>query len=68
MQDMTSDGHLLQLGTRVRFTREENTDGTIISFWTNDKKVIIGYIVKLDNDPTNLQRVKLKDSFKVLRI
>jgi len=65
---MASNGKPLPVGTRVRFILEQDIDGTIVDYWRNSVKVVIGYIVRPDDDPTKLLRVPIKGKFRVLRI
>jgi len=66
---MARKWNLLQIGTRVRIKRDkEHIDGKIINWLTDDKKVIVGYLVVPDNDPSSLIVLALDDEFKVLGV
>ena len=53
---MAGEWNLLQLETRVRVKGDKDIDGTITDWRTDDKdgeKVIVGYRVTPDNDPSS---------------
>lgn len=60
--------NLLQIGTRIRVKGDKGIDGHIINWLTDDKKVIVGYLVKSDDDPSTLIALALDDEFEVLGI
>ena len=65
---MARKWNLLQLGTRVRIKGDKDIDGKIINWLTDDKKVIGGYLVVPDNDPSSLIALALDDDFEVLGV
>lgn len=63
--------NLLQIGTRVRIKGDKDIDGTIIDWLTDDKdgeKVIVGYRVTPDNDPSSSINLASDDDFEVLGV
>jgi hypothetical protein len=66
---MARKWNILMIGTRVRIKRDkEHIDGKITNWLTDDKKVIVGYLVVSDNDPYSLIALALDDEFKVLGV
>jgi hypothetical protein len=66
---MARKWNILTIGTRVRIKRDkEHIDGKITNWLTDDKKVIVGYLVVSDNDPSTLIALALDDEFKVLGV
>ena len=63
---MARKWNLLMIGTRIREKDDKDIDGHIINWLTDDKKVIVGYLVKADNDPSTLLAVALDDNIEVL--
>ena len=58
---------VLKIGTRVRVKGKKNIDGQIIDWLTDDKKNMVGYLVKSDKGDPTLIMLALDDNFEVLR-
>lgn len=65
---MARKWNLLMLGTRLRVKGDKDIDGRIINWLTDDKKVIVGYLVRSDEEPSTLIALALDDEFEVLGI
>lgn len=68
---MAGEWNLLQIGTRVRVKGDKDIDGTIADWRTDDKdgeKVIVGYWVTPDNDPSRRIGLAFDDNFEVLGV
>ena len=66
---MARKWNLLQIGTRVRIKGDKkHIDGKITDWLTDDKKVIGGYLVIPDNDPSSRIALALDDDFEVLGV
>lgn len=63
---MVRKWNLLMIGTRIRVKGDKDIDGRIINWLTDDKKEIMGYLVKPDESPPNLIALALDDNFEVL--
>jgi hypothetical protein len=64
---MARKWNLLMIGTRIRVKGDKDIDGQIINWLTDDKKEIIGYLVKPDEGQPNLIALALDDNFEVLK-
>jgi len=64
---MARNWNLLMISTRIRVKGDKEIDGHIINWLTDEKKEIVGYLVKSDEDPSTLIALALDDEFEVLK-